>query len=135
MKRLILPTTLALLTGCNNPDCASSSSIDLIEQIAFEHNWMSNILYYDKRNMSQENRDSYKKGINFDGKFTTDYNNGVTFSVDDIILISTDDSTEKVECKAKLTAEVPGWGSDNEKIRYTIEKTSDGDLYATVYRQ
>lgn len=55
------------------------------------------------------------------------------YQLENIIMTATDKDTGSVSCKADLVGEVPDWGSATKPITYTVEKTSDGDLYATVW--
>jgi hypothetical protein len=58
---------------------------------------------------------------------------GISYKLNDIIMTEKDKDTGSVACKAKLSAEVPGWGGASQPIAYTVEKTTGGELYATMY--
>jgi hypothetical protein len=57
----------------------------------------------------------------------------VQYQLENVILTATDKDTGSVSCKADLVAEVPDWGQETLPITYTVEKTSEGNLYATVW--
>lgn len=57
----------------------------------------------------------------------------VQYQLENVIMTATDKDTGSVSCKADLVGEVPDWGKATLPITYTVEKTSDGDLYATVW--
>lgn len=55
------------------------------------------------------------------------------YQLENVIMTDTNKDTGSVSCKAQLVGDVPNWGSATSDITYTIEKTSDGQLYATVW--
>lgn len=57
----------------------------------------------------------------------------VHYHLENIVMTATDKDTGSVSCKADLFGEVPEWGSGKLSITYTVEKTSDGETYATVW--
>jgi hypothetical protein len=56
----------------------------------------------------------------------------IKYSLETIVTTAKDAQTGSVACKATLTAEVEGKNASSE-ISYSIEKSSDGKLVATVY--
>lgn len=55
------------------------------------------------------------------------------YALSQIVTIDKNEQTGAVACKATLTGTVAGWGDKSTSVRYSIEKTSDGELYATLY--
>lgn len=55
------------------------------------------------------------------------------YRLENIIMTATDKDTGGVSCKADLVGEATGLGSATQPITYTVEKTSEGKLYATVW--
>ncbi len=57
----------------------------------------------------------------------------IEYTLENIILTDKNKETGAVSCKATMNAEVPDWGGASKDITYTVEKTSEGELYATVW--
>jgi hypothetical protein len=56
----------------------------------------------------------------------------IIYKLENTVMTFIDKSTGRVECKSKIVGEVPGWGSANQDIRYSVERTTDGNLYVTL---
>ena len=55
-----------------------------------------------------------------------------TYEIGTIRMTAKDATTEAVTCEAVLIAEMPKYRQE-QPIRYKIENTTDGKLYATVW--
>ena len=84
--------------------------------------------------------DSIKKWNEYRSQFTerrkaegADALKSLQYRMENIIMTATDKDTGAVSCKANLVGEAPGLGSAQRPIAYTVEKTSEGKLYATVW--
>jgi hypothetical protein len=54
------------------------------------------------------------------------------YSLNTIRLENKDETTGAVKCEARLHATIPDFGAAEEDISYKVEKTTDGQLYATL---
>jgi hypothetical protein len=57
----------------------------------------------------------------------------IAYNLENIILTKKDKEVGSVSCKARLNADIPGWGGAHQEITYKVEKTSEGEIYATVW--
>lgn len=55
------------------------------------------------------------------------------YRLENIIMTDKNEQTGAVMCKATLFGSVEGWGEKSLDIQYSVEKTSDGKLFATLY--
>ena len=55
------------------------------------------------------------------------------YTVENAIMTEKNQQTGAVACKASLKVVVPEWAWAATDIKYTVEKTTDGKLFATLY--
>ncbi len=85
--------------------------------------------YLSQREDQEDDKNLKLMAVEFDEA----YDNS-RFQFENIILTDKNENTGTVECKANLKLEVVGWGGVEAEKQYKIEGTSDGKLYATLYR-
>lgn len=56
----------------------------------------------------------------------------LTLTLADIVVKERNPTTGAVGCKATLHADVSGYGTADQPIEYSVEKTTDGRLYVTL---
>ena len=57
----------------------------------------------------------------------------IQYRLENIIMTDKNEQTGAVMCKATLFGSVEEWGEKSISIQYSVEKTSDGKLYATLF--
>jgi hypothetical protein len=57
----------------------------------------------------------------------------IQYRLENIIMTDKNEQTGAVMCKATLFGSVDDWGEKSQNIQYSVEKTSDGKLFATLY--
>lgn len=67
-------------------------------------------------------------------QFFESYRNTASSKLEDIILTKKENDTGTLLCKGKLSVSVDEWGGAEAIKNYKIEKTSEGKLYATLYK-
>ena len=67
-------------------------------------------------------------------QFVESYRNTASSKLEDIILTKKENDTGTLLCKGKLSVSVDEWGGAEAIKNYKIEKTSEGKLYATLYK-
>ena len=109
--------------GSAEPDCGSANTQNLVTKIAKDNRNTLSLQLLQNRIRSGE----YRKPEDFfaDAK-------NIAYKLGAIRMKSKDADTKAVSCAAKLHGEIEGISAEVE-ITYQVEKTSDGDLYATVY--
>lgn len=55
------------------------------------------------------------------------------YSVSDIRMTDRNSTTKAVACAASLSVDLPDWGRAAMNVKYTVELTTEGKLYATLY--
>lgn len=60
--------------------------------------------------------------------------NDAKYSIQNVVMKDKSQATGAVQCEAQIKVEVDNWGSATDKIRFGVEKTTDGAIMATVYR-
>lgn len=108
-------------------DCASTEAQNLVIEIIKENDnrlarsaWSNG--YFEKN--SKE--DFFKS--------QADRVNNARYNLKNIILVSRDQVTGSLECKADISAVIANWGEASAWVKYTLEKTTDGSLSVTVHR-
>jgi len=130
-----------ILAGCGNDlDCANSGAKELVEQIAKDHSAMVDsvrmatfnstcgVLQRSLQNSQNANPPEMvacrEKTLNV----------AVNYNLDAIRTTDKNEATGAVACAANLHAVAEKYESSAEEpITYKLEKTSDGQLYATVF--
>ena len=138
-NKMIVLTAIALgLASCggSEPDCASSGATSLVAQIAKENNAFLQMFLLRK---AMGPHDATDGGLL---EAQQEFKDGATYKIAAIRMKAKDATTKAVTCEADLILEmphlerlfiIPGMPlSEKKPITYQIEKTSDGQLYATV---
>ncbi|WP_152414468.1 hypothetical protein [Blastomonas sp. AAP53] len=76
----------------------------------------------------QKRKNSYEKNM----QEWLSRKNDIVFDLKNIILVDRNEATGAVECKADLNVSL-GELSSESQINFTVEKTSEGELYGTVF--
>jgi hypothetical protein len=126
INAIAICTLSTFLLGCGNDlDCASGSARDLIARIAKENPMMASLVFINAGKIVGDGRT--------DAQILSDVKAKMTYTVDMIRMTAKDQTTGAVACAANLRGEASGYGAWTKAITYKLEKTSDGQLYGTVY--
>jgi len=131
------------LLGLRKDMCRSGTAIgnySLAMQLSPHRDYYRSVI----SRMNADLEDTKRRAVAFsegnENSFSQDFDRAWTaavekmeYSLANIITTATDKDTGSVSCKADLVGEVPDWGKATQQITYTVEKTTDGDLYATVW--
>jgi hypothetical protein len=163
MKRFLLALIISYIsTGCSRElDCGSNEAKELIKEIALEqHLYLDYIFTNSDQFRNTEIFKSIMEGANIISlgltpnqnfidefpifkiathslpifnDFVDSYKNSASAKLEDIIMTKKENDTGSLSCKGKLSVDVDGWGGAEAIKDYKIEKTSEGELYATLY--
>jgi hypothetical protein len=120
------------LVMANNPDCGSSATQELVVQVVNEHPELT-FGSHGVGSMAAANSTILTRlGYSRYWEILERAKKETTFTLDTIRTNSRNPDTKAVSCTANLNARFED-GTAHQELKYTVEKTSDGKLYATLH--
>ena len=136
---VLIPLTL-IMSGCSkSPDCGSSETSQIIHDIALKNFYSVNS--FEGINTCQVSKwevggpgakEEFVNCMDKSEKLFEKNKEKIVTNLIDSITTSRNRDTGAVECKATLHAELDNFGSSDRYIKYSVEKTTDGNLYVAI---